>query len=75
MHIQKHCICIHFFSGVKDIEPNRGKANANAKINILMSENIGQRRLIFFFLESFDALYYYHFQSNYHHGNIPEKKM
>ena len=39
------------------------KANANPKINIPMSENIGQRRQKFS-LEHFDALYYHHFQPN-----------
>ena len=73
MHIQKHCVWVKCFSDVKDNEPHRGKTKANPKINILMSENIRQRRLNIFSLESFDALYhhhvepYYHFQSYYYH--------
>ena len=42
---------------------NDYKTNANPKINILMSENIGQGRQNFS-LEYFDALYYHHFQPN-----------
>ena len=39
------------------------KTNANPKINILILENIGQRRLNFS-VEYFDALFYHHFQPN-----------
>ena len=39
---------------------NTYKTNSNTKIKILMSENIGQRRLNFS-LEHFDALLYHHF--------------
>ena len=42
---------------------NKYKTNANLKINILTSENVGQRRQ-YFSLEYFDALYYHHFQPN-----------
>ena len=48
------------------------KTNANPKINILMSEIIGQRKLNFS-LEYFDALFYDHFQIKYR--NIPEKNL
>ena len=42
---------------------NTYKTNSNTKISILMSKNIGQRRLNFY-LEYFDALFYHHFQPN-----------
>ena len=42
-------------------QTNTNKINANPKINILMSENIAQARLIFC-LEYFHALYYHHLQ-------------
>ena len=48
------------------------KTNANPKINSLMSEIIGQRKLNFS-LEYFDALFYHHFQIKYR--NIPEKNL
>ena len=66
MHIQKHCVWVKCFSDVKDNESHRGKTNANPKINILMSEIIGQRRLNISSLESFDALYHHHFEPYYH---------
>ena len=43
--------------------PNKYKTNANLNINILTSENIGQRRQ-YFSLKYFDALYYHNFQQN-----------
>ena len=66
MHIQKHCVWVKCFSDIKDNESHRGKTNVNPKINILMSEVIGQRRLNIFSLESFDALYHHHFEPYYH---------
>ena len=44
-------------------QTNTYKINANPKINILMSKNIAQARLIFS-LECFHALYYHHLQPN-----------
>ena len=54
---------------------NSHKTNANPKINILMSENIRQRRLNVS-LEYFDALYYHHFRpDNIRHQNIPQNDL